>query len=85
VKRQAEVCAIAGITYRQLDHWIAKGVVGLSAGASRRGFGPPYRTFTDDDIRIIVRIADEKRDLDERITRWMTDNFIRRIADRSAA
>jgi DNA-binding transcriptional MerR regulator len=82
--RQAEVCAIAGITYRQLDHWISKGIIGLSVDASRRGSGPPYRTFTDDDVSIIVRIADEKREIDNRINRWMTDNFIQRLDGRSA-
>jgi hypothetical protein len=81
-KRAPDVCRLADITYRQLDHWIAKGIVGLSDGASRRGQGPPYRTFTDKDVEIIVRIAGEKRDLDDRIAHWMKDNFLHLTDDR---
>jgi DNA-binding transcriptional MerR regulator len=85
VKRAPEVCRLAGITYRQLDHWIAKGIVGLSPSASRRNSGPPYRTFTDGDVEIIRRIADEKRDIDKSITRWMDHNFHHRTDDRRYA
>jgi DNA-binding transcriptional MerR regulator len=79
--RQAEMCRLAGITHRQLDQWIAKGIIGLSAGAGCNGSGN-HRVFNENDVEIIVRIAHEKRTVDDRMERWMERNFEHRFDNR---
>jgi MerR HTH family regulatory protein len=44
----AQVMAAAGVTYRQLDHWVTKGWLGAGLAGSGTGH---RRQFTDDQFR----------------------------------
>lgn len=53
--RGVQVCALAGITYRQLDYWCRSGLVEPSMAAAK-GSGS-QRLYTDLDLRVLLVIS----------------------------
>lgn len=53
----ADVCAAAGITYRQLDHWTRCGRFPFATDSLRPGSGHP-REFTPADVAAVTFFAE---------------------------
>jgi DNA-binding transcriptional MerR regulator len=56
----SEVCQVAGISYRQLDHWIRTGLVSLDNPTPGYGHNRRFDQAADDQV---VRVATQRRQL----------------------
>ena len=66
-----QVCQMAGITYRQLDHWIRCGWIHPQGSEDLPGSGY-RRLWTHLDAEIVVRLADRRRRAQEVLDRFAT-------------
>lgn len=71
-----QVCALTGITYRQLDYWVRKGRI---PGINRAGSGSGRsRDFTNAQVELIRRVSIEVKD------GWSVEAAFRHVNDPAA-